>query len=240
MLDSEATFKYIVLGEYNSGKTAMVDALQDKPVSRRYTFTIGANMAVLQRTVSNHAIGIRLWDIAGTLNDLFLRYHPAYFRNSHAAIVAVSLAPDEQQDLDEVARLVDIIRERTRLDGKGGAIPVFVVGTKADLAEGSARSEAYDVALRERLADLHVSGYFTTTAFERETVDKALGVINEIVYNHYALLGQVSCEPIRRPRRPIIKEVQPARRESVCLRKGRRTKPVKRREMPGRIARSWY
>lgn len=62
----ELLFKFLVIGDYGVGKTALVRRYTEGKFSSNYKITIGADFVIkMLDWDSNLKIGLQLWDIAG-------------------------------------------------------------------------------------------------------------------------------------------------------------------------------
>ena len=83
--DEKLSFKIIMIGPANSGKTSIVRRYVDKKFNDDYKVTVGFDYMNKEITIGKKKINIQLWDTAGT--EMFQSLSSSYYRNSYGALV---------------------------------------------------------------------------------------------------------------------------------------------------------
>ena len=64
-MDSNYTFKIILVGDSNAGKTSYFNRLMNYEYTEHEVSTIGVDFGVFYRNINNNSVRIHLWDTAG-------------------------------------------------------------------------------------------------------------------------------------------------------------------------------
>ncbi len=131
----EYRIKIIVVGEPGVGKTSFIKRYVQNKFSHDYKSTIGVDFA-LKNLInnSNLTIMIQLWDIAG--QERFGSMTRVYYQKALGALVCVDLSKKDK--LDAADKWIADIRSKVFLpinDNENVSIPIFLMGTKADLPD---------------------------------------------------------------------------------------------------------
>ena len=134
---SEKTYKVLLLGEANSGKTTLVRRLLRGEFSYSYQPTLGASVNPLRfRVVSGttnqvHDISLVLWDIAGEEKTRGLG--EGYYFGADAAIICSAPDPNTSQQTKSISKWV------TDFSRVCPNIPIILVSTKTDMCTNSVK-----------------------------------------------------------------------------------------------------
>ena len=91
---ADYTFKLILAGDTQVGKTSFFQTLQDIRQSRiDTTTTIGVDLTVLHYNINNKQVKIQLWDTAG--QERFQSIARTYFRNICGIILMFDVSKPE-------------------------------------------------------------------------------------------------------------------------------------------------
>ena len=117
------TFKYILLGDYNTGKTAITDRFINNNYDNLYRSTIGVDYNVKIINIDDIGIKICIWDTSG--QERFKAITNSYLRNVTCALVTFDLSSIE------TFKNVNYWIEKTKENNKNNVI--ILVATKSDL-----------------------------------------------------------------------------------------------------------
>jgi len=125
-MDSNYTFKIILVGDSNAGKTSYFNRLMNYEYTEHEVSTIGVDFGVFYRNINNNSVRIHLWDTAGQE-----KYHSlirSYLRDGCAYIIMVDLT--ENHNFKSINRWKDEIRNMNYCDHEH---PILLLGNKHDL-----------------------------------------------------------------------------------------------------------
>lgn len=150
--------KVFIAGEGGVGKTTMVDRFVKGTFNPNTIMTIGANFAVKNMKMSNgQEVTLQIWDLGG--EDRFKFILPRYIKGSECGVIAFdSTRYSTFRNLDVWLKLI-----QDNVDG----IPLFLVGTKADLENGPPDTSPYDQYVQEH----NLSGFFLTSSKSGQNID---------------------------------------------------------------------
>ncbi len=120
-------YKIVVVGDAQTSKSSMLKRLANDPLSQytdEYKNTIGVEFVHKDLLVEAKKIKLQIWDTAG--QERFKALSRGYYRGAKAYVVTYDITRSET--FDHVANWIHEVREH----GEPG-VPIFVVGTKADL-----------------------------------------------------------------------------------------------------------
>ncbi len=122
------TFKILLLGDASVGKTSFTKRYCYNIFNPSERLTIGVDFHVktieLDHKGSKKKIKLQIWDIGGEERFRFLL--PTYCLGANAAFLLYDIT--RPSTLDNIPAWTTIVRQ------KGGAIPIMLIGAKADLA----------------------------------------------------------------------------------------------------------
>jgi small GTP-binding protein len=154
------TFKVIVVGDAEVGKTSIVRSHTKAKFDHSYHTTVGVNIAKETLTVAGKKISLLIWDIAG--QGQFYMLHKAYFQGA-AGIIYVF-------DVTRPATLSNIKQNwyKSCVDYRVASAPSLLIGNKVDLPPKVIKPAALNMA--KTLGDIP---YFETSAKTGSNVDAA-------------------------------------------------------------------
>ncbi|EAY07501.1 small GTP-binding protein, putative [Trichomonas vaginalis G3] len=82
------SFKLVLIGDCNIGKTCMVEKLTKGQINENYKPTIGAGHTCWTCTINEDQVDFQIWDTAG--EERFASLAPMYYKDSDGAIVVFS------------------------------------------------------------------------------------------------------------------------------------------------------
>jgi small GTP-binding protein len=162
------TFKVIVLGDAEVGKTSLVRSHTRLKFDNAYHTTVGVNIAKETVTVGENRVSLLIWDIAG--QGQFYMLHKAYFQGA-AGIMYVF-------DVTRPATLTNLKTNwfKSVNDYGVGNVPSILIGNKTDLPAQVIKPAALNMA--KTLGDLP---YFETSAKTGSAVDDAFNSLVEMM-----------------------------------------------------------
>jgi small GTP-binding protein len=93
------TFKFIVIGSMDVGKTSLLKRLIDDDFSAETSPTVGVHYMSTSLEIDGHPIKLQLWDTAG--QEKFRSIAKSYFR--HAVGVVLVFAIDDRRSFDDLS-----------------------------------------------------------------------------------------------------------------------------------------
>lgn len=152
--------KLILVGAYESGKSALLRRFTDNAFTPTYDVTIGIEFGSRIIVVDGKKIKLQIWDTGG--QEVYRSITRAYYRGASSILLTFDICSS-----DSFKSLDDFFTEAAKY-GDSTAQKVLV-GCKADLASG--RMVSYSEA--QQLAQKHDASYIETSALTGENVDEA-------------------------------------------------------------------
>ena len=115
--------KIVMLGHFGVGKTSLVRQFVDSAFNEDYLVTVGVHVKKRTIEIGAQEISLLIWDIEG--NTAIDKARKSYLLGTHGFIYVFDITRPETYE--------HIANEMTYLSEKHPAIPVCVVGNKADL-----------------------------------------------------------------------------------------------------------
>ena len=182
------TFKFILLGDTNVGKTVIFERLEGRDFNKNTLSTIGMVQKTLDKEVINVKnnekikIRIKLWDTAG--QERFRCLTSSYYRDSNGIILIYDIS--NVTSFEHVIKWIDSVKGSI---GTGDDYKIFLLGNKRDLRDNKSddnikyidSEEAKDLCENEAIEFLgECSG--KTDTFKQ--IDDLFNKICHIVYNN--------------------------------------------------------
>eukprot|EP01006_Ploeotia_vitrea_P029788 TRINITY_DN62259_c0_g1_i2.p1 TRINITY_DN62259_c0_g1~~TRINITY_DN62259_c0_g1_i2.p1 ORF type:complete len:227 (-),score=119.75 TRINITY_DN62259_c0_g1_i2:48-728(-) len=175
--------KVLVVGDVATGKTSFIQRYCRGYFSDEYRATIGVDFALKTLTVNGVTIRMQLWDIAG--QERFANLTRLYYRDAVAAFVFFDLT--KRKTLEGVASWKQDLDNKVLL-ANDQPIPVFLIGSKADLEE---TYEVTEEEARRVMKALGFKKYVKTSAKSGLGITEACeGLADIIVKDHFSILKQ--------------------------------------------------
>ncbi len=135
--DSQYKFKITLFGPGGVGKTSLLLRYIKDYFSNDLKKTIGSNFLIKDVELDGKTIRLLLWDIGG--QPQFHKLRTIYFKGSNAALGVFDLS--SSQSLLKIPGWISSIKKTVKK-----AIPMVLIGNKADLEREVDRLEAEDLA----------------------------------------------------------------------------------------------
>lgn len=135
--DSQYKFKITLFGPGGVGKTSLLLRYIKDYFSNDLKKTIGSNFLIKDVELDGKTIRLLLWDIGG--QPQFHKLRTIYFKGSNAALGVFDLS--SSQTLLKIPGWISSIKKTVKK-----AIPMVLIGNKADLEREVDRLEAEDLA----------------------------------------------------------------------------------------------
>ena len=167
------TFKFIIVGDHEVGKTSLIRQFVEKKFARDYRATIGLNVLSHSFKFQGNAITLSLWDVGA--QTFFKRFRKIYYTGAEAAFIVYDLT--NRQSFDNIKvwyqELMDFTEEND--------LPVVLVANKLDLLDRDvSREEGLELANSMSQKGL---SYIETSALNGENVEDAF----KLIAYHYML-----------------------------------------------------
>ena len=159
--ETQFKFKITLFGPGGVGKTSLLLRYIKDYFSDDLKKTIGSNFLIKDVEIEEKSIRLLLWDIGG--QPQFHKLRTIYFKGSNAALGVFDLA--SSQTLLKIPGWISSIKKTVKK-----AIPMILIGNKADLEREVDRKEAEDTAKRLNCDYLETSaktGQNVELAFEK-------------------------------------------------------------------------
>jgi small GTP-binding protein len=180
--------KFLVIGEPQTGKTALIRRYVQNCYTEHYRSTIGVDFAHKDVDFdANTSVTIQLWDVSGS--QRFSELTRMYYQGAVGAFVVFDVT--NPKTLDAAVVWKRDIDEKV-LTANSGPLPVLLVGNKIDL-----RPDGWDKSMLEmnefRTTHSFV-GYIQTSAKSSYNVDEAVRALV-----HYVIENSIQAPDDRTP-----------------------------------------
>ena len=179
---TKASFKIVMLGSTNVGKTCLVVRFCDETFSADTPNTVGAFFLTRNLDVGGVSVKTQIWDTAG--QERFRSMAPMYYRGAAAAVLVCDLS--DEASFAALQSWVDELREYGGGDG-GRPMVLAVAANKADLP---ASARAVDPArVKVAAEDEWGALFFETSAKDNTGVDALFRAVARAVVEQRGLLA---------------------------------------------------
>ncbi|XP_046382447.1 ras-related protein Rab-38-like [Ischnura elegans] len=163
----ELLFKFLVIGDYGVGKTAIVRRYTEGKFSSNYKITIGADFSIKQLQWDTYTkINLQLWDIAG--HERFGYMTRVYYKYATAAAIVFDVS--RIATFQSVYKWLKDVREKVSLPD-GSPIPVVLLANKCDIQGTIVPTDTIS-----RFCNDHgILAWFPTSAKENVNIEEAIG-----------------------------------------------------------------
>ncbi|XP_044730193.1 ras-related protein Rab-32B-like [Chrysoperla carnea] len=168
----ELLLKFLVIGEFGVGKTAIVRRYTEGKFSSNYKITIGADFAIKSILWdSDTRINLQLWDIAG--HERFGYMTRVYYKYAVGACVVFDLS--RVATLYAVDKWVSDLREKICLPNDQ-PVPIILLANKSDIQGCSIPSDA----IAKICKDNGIAAWYITSAKDNSNIEQAFNHLMEI------------------------------------------------------------
>ena len=173
--DEKLSFKIIMIGPANSGKTSIVRRYVDKKFNDDYKVTVGFDYMNKEITIGKKKINIQLWDTAGT--EMFQSLSSSYYRNSYGALVVFDVL--DRKSFESLNTWINYYREHR--DQKYEEL-IYLIGNKIDSKDRViSKKEAMDFMEENNLKE-----YYESSAKKGDNIDN---IFNNIAKDLIKIYG---------------------------------------------------
>ncbi|XP_043285265.1 ras-related protein Rab-32-like [Venturia canescens] len=169
----ELLFKFLIIGDYGVGKTAIVRRYTEGKFSSNYKITIGADFAI--KTLDwdpRTKINLQLWDIAG--HERFGYMTRVYYKYAVAAALVFDIS--RVATFQSVKKWLVDLRDKVTLPD-GSSIPIVLLANKCDIHTVSVPTEQIVKFCKEN----KIASWYITSAKENKNIDEAMRYLVESV-----------------------------------------------------------
>jgi Ras-related protein Rab-2A len=117
-------FKYIIIGDTNTGKSCLLLQFTDGRFEPAHNLTIGVEFGARLITIDNKQIKLQVWDTAG--QESFRSITRSYYRGAAGAILVYDIT--KRESFDRLARWLQEARENGN-----ESMTIMLIGNKCDL-----------------------------------------------------------------------------------------------------------
>lgn len=173
--DEKLSFKIIMIGPANSGKTSIVRRYVDKKFNDDYKVTVGFDYMNKEITIGKKKINIQLWDTAGT--EMFQSLSSSYYRNSCGALVVFDVL--DRKSFESLNTWINYYREHR--DHNYEEL-IYLIGNKIDSKDRViSKKEAMDFMEENNLKE-----YYESSAKKGDNIDN---IFNNIAKDLIKIYG---------------------------------------------------
>ena len=120
------SYKVIVIGRYDVGKTTIINKIMQKFVEKEYAPTMSVDIKNIQAKVNDKIIQMSIWDACG--NNKFAQNMPNLFKNTYITLLVYTIN-NKEKSFNELNIWYNILKEHSY-----DSI-IFLIGNKSDLEE---------------------------------------------------------------------------------------------------------
>ncbi|XP_069688822.1 ras-related protein Rab-32-like [Periplaneta americana] len=171
----ELLFKFLVIGDYGVGKTAIVRRYTEGQFSSNYKITIGADFSIKSLQWDDYTkINLQLWDIAG--HERFGYMTRVYYKYAVAAAVVFDVS--RTQTFQSVTKWLSDLREKVTLHD-GTPVPVVLLANKCDIQGIEVATETMAKFCKEN----GIAAWFVTSAKENVNIEEAMSfLVDKVIH----------------------------------------------------------
>lgn len=177
-MDYEADFtcKIIVIGNYQAGKTSLVERYINDNFTSQQKTTIGVDFRVKRYDYDGKIIKSYIWDTAG--KERFMTIVSSYYRTINGAILVFDLS-----DKESFYALNAWIKELEN-NKSSKEVNVMLVGNKCDMGKEEVGEDDILDFMRESIYPI---SYIKTTAKTGHNVEKVFNTLVQNIYEYHKL-----------------------------------------------------
>jgi small GTP-binding protein len=164
------TFKIILLGEPEVGKTALAQRFCFELFTPSERLPIGVDFYVKSIELQGKKIKLQVWDVGGDERFRFLI--PTYCKGANAAMIIYDIT--NSKSLNQISELAQIVRE------KSSDIPIMLIGSKLDLKESRELNKEEGIKIAKKY---NLSSYSEISTKTGQNVEKSFKTLTEFLLN---------------------------------------------------------
>ncbi|XP_022202556.1 ras-related protein Rab-13 [Nilaparvata lugens] len=204
MAESNTTYKVLVLGDSNVGKTCLVHRYCDETYYDTYTATIGIDYKQKIITVDGARVKLQIWDTAG--QERFRTLTTAYYRGAMGILLMYDVTRIES--FNNLSHWMHDIKEYA-----SPGVVIVLAGNKCD--EVSQRTIAYDSG--QKMAEYYDMPFFEVSCKRDINIGEAFLTLARLIRDN--LSRQKESAPDKEQERftlPLQLSLQSKEEESKC------------------------
>ncbi len=199
------TFKVVLMGDGQVGKTTIRRRFMGEQFSGEYIKTIGANFTSQKVQIGDTLVKFQIWDLAGQPN--YSQVQRSFYRGCKGAFLVFDLTRPET--LDNLNRWIEMA-----LDYAGGTINTYIIiGNKKDLDRrvDASAAEAFSKLIAEKTGKS--ASYYETSAATGENIETVFYELGTILLSELGPVPKApkppELPPLEKPPTPV-QQVAPA------------------------------
>ena len=174
----ESLFKILIVGDINTGKTAILDQFTNGHFDHSYISTIGIDFNVkIVALDKDTKVKLQIWDTCG--QERFRALTRSYYRNAQAIIIVYDITSRESFEKSKVW----IKEAENYVDN---SVLIVLVGNKTDLYP-KRKIEYFE---GHKLAEEHFMNFFEVSAKYDNNIETLFRFIGENLYQKKKILKQ--------------------------------------------------
>ena len=167
----------MMVGDASVGKTSLTIRFISGSFSEDLKLTIGVDFYSKTMSYNNKRVKYQVWDFGGEQRFRFLL--PQYCRGANAAFYLYDIT--NPVTLNHLQDWISIIHEHS------GDIPIFLIGSKLDLAQYRAISHEEGTRAKEKY---NLAAFIELSSKTGENVEKAFGNMTELLFKKYIYINK--------------------------------------------------
>lgn len=165
-MKDEYTFKIIIIGDTNVGKTQILNAYTDEFKEKSET-TIGIDFKIKKIDKKEYSVIFQIWDTAG--EERYKSVVSQYYKKTSGAFIVYDIT--NRKSFENIDEWLKKIQENTE---------IILLGNKQDLKE---RKIQYEEG--ESKADQYKMGFYEVSAKTKKNINEAFSsLFNNVIKKH--------------------------------------------------------
>ncbi|KAK8844183.1 hypothetical protein M9Y10_024388 [Tritrichomonas musculus] len=169
-MSSVPSFKFILIGESETGKSSLISRLISHDFNPCITRTIGADFYEYNTKVENNPVQLVIWDTSGA--ERYYTTTKSYFRMSLGILVVFDIT--NRSSFNSVPRWINDVKKEASPNCQ-----ILLVGNKKDLTD----QRVVSTEEAELFANKYKIKYIETSALADENVERAFTTLTTDIYN---------------------------------------------------------
>ncbi|MFX1376045.1 MAG: Rab family GTPase [Promethearchaeota archaeon] len=175
MSDSDFTFKIVIFGDSQTGKTTLTHRFLTNLFKEDIQMTLGVDFLLKAVEINGENVKLQIWDFAGEERFRFL--FPSYIRGANGAIFMYDIT--NYGSLAHADDWFEIVEQEIKYD-----LPIIFVGGKTDLIH------LKEVSTRKAMEIAHsknADGFIECSSKTGENVHKIFNLLARLVFKNKIL-----------------------------------------------------